>query len=201
VCETTSDRKATWLFSATIPDGVRKLITDYMSPKAHTLKIDQAHVVNRDISHRFITIRGPEKSARVVQFLERQRTDRGVIFCRTKMGATRLAEELKAQGLPVGILQGDLPQLDRDKVLRSFKKGRFQFLIATDVAARGIDIAGLAFVVHYQLPDQSEHYTHRSGRTARAGNKGVSIVFITQDERVELNQLAKKLGLNFTEMR
>ena len=201
ICEITKSRQATWLFSATIPDGVRKLITDYMSPHAHTVKIDQTHVVNRDITHRFITVRGKEKTARVADFLKQQGPDRGVIFCRTKAGATALSEELGTLGFAVGVLQGDLPQLERDKVLRSFKKGRFQFLIATDVAARGIDVEGLAFVIHYQLPDQIEYYTHRSGRTGRAGKKGVSIAFVGHEEKQDITKLAKELGLNFVEMR
>jgi ATP-dependent RNA helicase DeaD len=200
ICEITRSRKATWLFSATIPDGVRKLIAEYMSPQAHTVKIDQTHVVNRDIAHRFIVVRGKEKTARVAEFLNQQSADRGVIFCRTKAGATTLAEELGGLGFPVGVLQGDLPQLERDKVLRSFKKGRFQFLIATDVAARGIDVEGLAFVIHYQLPDQMDYYTHRSGRTGRAGRKGVSIAFIDHSEKPDITKLAKELGLNFVEL-
>ena len=136
----------------------------------------------------------------MADFLKQQGADRGVIFCRTKAGATHSAEELAALGFPVGVLQGDLPQLERDKVLRSFKKGRFQFLIATDVAARGIDVEGLAFVIHHQLPDQIEYYTHRSGRTGRAGKKGVSIAFIGHTEKQDITKLAKELGLNFMEM-
>jgi ATP-dependent RNA helicase DeaD len=201
ICEITQSRQATWLFSATIPDGVRRLITDYMSPQAHTLKIDQAHVVNRDSAHRFIVVREKEKTARVAEFLKHQGADRGVIFCRTKSGANTLSEELAALGYPVDVLQGDLPQLERDKVLRSFKKGRFQFLVATDVAARGIDVEGLAFVVHHQLPDQMDYYTHRSGRTGRAGRKGVSIAFIGHEEKTVITRLARELGLNFMEMR
>ncbi|MDB6069242.1 MAG: box helicase domain protein [Verrucomicrobiales bacterium] len=201
ICEITRSRQATWLFSATIPEGVKRLITDYMSPQAHTVRIDQAHVVNRDIAHRFVVVREKEKTARIAEFLKHQGEDRGVIFCRTKAGATALSEELAEKGYPVDVLQGDLPQLERDKVLRSFKKGRFQFLIATDVAARGIDVEGLAFVIHHQLPDQIDYYTHRSGRTGRAGRKGVSIAFLGHEEKGDITKLAKELGLNFVEMR
>lgn len=201
ICAITQTRRATWLFSATIPDGVKKLITDYMSPAAHTLRIDQAHVVNRDITHRFIVCRGQDKTDRIAAFLKQHSGDRGVIFCRTKAGAARLAEELTERGFPVGVLQGDLMQLERDKVLRSFRKGRFQFLIATDVAARGIDVEGLAFVIHHQLPDQIDHYTHRSGRTGRAGRSGVSIALIGNDEKPEITKIAKTLGLHFVEVR
>lgn len=197
----TQGRRATWLFSATIPAGVQKLITDYMSPKSHNLKIDQQHVVNRNISHRFIVCQIREKTDRIADFLKSQGEERGVIFCRTRAGATKLFEELTERGHCLGVLQGDLMQTERDKVLRSFRKGRFQFLIATDVAARGIDVEGLAFVLHHQLPDQIDYYTHRSGRTGRAGRTGVSIALISHQERVDIGKLEQMLGLSFVEMR
>lgn len=197
----TQGRRATWLFSATIPAGVQKLITDYMSPKSHSLKIDQQHVVNRDISHRFIVCQIREKTDRIADFLKSQGEERGVIFCRTRAGATKLFDELTERGHRLGVLQGDLMQTERDKVLRSFRKGRFQFLIATDVAARGIDVEGLAFVLHHQLPDQIEYYTHRSGRTGRAGRSGVSIALICHQERADIDKLGQRLGLSFAEMR
>lgn len=201
ICTKTQSRKATWLFSATIPDGVRKLITDYMSPQPAVLKIDQSHVVNRDIEHRFMVCPVKEKTARIANFLKRQGEERGVVFCRTKAGAIKLSEELAELGCVAGVLQGDMMQSDRDKVLRSFRKGRFQFLIATDVAARGIDVEGLAFVIHHQLPDQIDYYTHRSGRTGRAGRPGVSIALIGQKEKVDIASLSKALGLSFVELR
>ena len=201
ICAITQTRRATWLFSATIPDGVQKLISEYMSPAAHTLKIDRAHVVNRDIAHRFIVCTVPQKPDCIAALLKQHNDERGVIFCRTKAGAARLAEELKERGFPIGVIQGDLMQVERDKVLRSFRKGRFQFLVATDVAARGIDVEGLAFVIHHQLPDQLDQYTHRSGRTGRAGRSGVSIALITREEKPDITGLAKALGLNFVELR
>jgi len=197
----TQGRRATWLFSATIPAGVQQLITDYMSPKAHSIKIDQKHVVNRDISHRFMVCQIKEKTDRISSFLKSQGEERGVIFCRTRAGATKLHAELTERGHCLGVLQGDLMQTERDKVLRSFRKGRFQFLIATDVAARGIDVEGLAFVLHHQLPDQIDYYTHRSGRTGRAGRTGVSIALICQQERADITKLGQVLGLHFVEMR
>lgn len=201
ICSKTQGRRSTWLFSATIPDGVQRLITDYMSPTAHVLKVDHKHVVNRDIDHRFVLCTVKEKTSRIVDFLRRQGQERGVIFCRTKAGATSLADELSQAGFAVGVLQGDLMQLERDKVLRSFRKERFQFLISTDVAARGIDVEGLAFVLHHQLPDRIEYYTHRSGRTGRAGRKGVSVSMIGQKEKADIAQLGKQLGLTFTQVR
>jgi len=201
ICEQTKGREATWLFSATIPRGVRALITDYMSPQAQSIQIDHRHVVNRDISHHFMVCQIREKDDRIDDFLRAQGEDRGVVFCRTRAGAIRLFEELRGRGQPVGVLQGDLMQTERDKVLRSFRKGRFQFLIATDVAARGIDVEGLAFVLHHQLPEKVEYYTHRSGRTGRAGRPGVSIALICPNERQEIAKLGQTLSLTFHEMR
>jgi len=200
ICQQTNSRRATWLFSATIPAGVQSLIKDYMSVSPCLLKIDHKHVVNRDISHRFMVCPISEKTNRIASFLRRKSGERGVIFCRTKAGAIQLAEELTEHGFTVGLLQGDLMQTERDKVLRSFRKNRFQFLIATDVAARGIDVEGLAFVLHHQLPDQVDYYTHRSGRTGRAGRTGISIALICQKERPQIFKLEKALGLSFEEV-
>src|SRR5210317_309360 len=104
-----------------------------------------------------------------------------------------MGEELEKKGLSVGVLQGDLSQRERDKLMRGFKKARTQYLIATDVAARGIDVEGLSFVIHHQLPDQFQYYTHRSGRTARAGKKGTSLCLIEPDERKEITILENEL--------
>lgn len=122
-----------------------------------------------------------------------------MLFCRTISDAKHLCRKLTALGFSVGLLQGDLTQPERDKVMRGFKKERFQYLVATDVAARGIDVEGLSFVIHHQLSDQTDHYTHRSGRTARAGKKGVSIALITPREKHRLAGLEKELKVRFKE--
>lgn len=124
-----------------------------------------------------------------------------MIFCRTRAGAIRLGSELKKQGIAVDVLQGDLSQKDRDKVMRAFRKERSRILISTDVAARGIDIDGLAFVIHRQLPEQTQYYTHRSGRTARAGRKGLSLCLIEPDERERITELEQELGIHFQALR
>jgi ATP-dependent RNA helicase DeaD len=196
----TRGRKSTWLFSATIPDAIHGLIKDCMTGKPHLLKIDKAHVVNRDIDHQFKICSRDEKTDVISQFLKRQHGHRGVIFCRTKAGAIILGKQLITKGFPVDVLQGDLTQKERDTVMRSFKKERTQFLIATDVAARGIDVEGLSFVIHHQLPEQVEYYTHRSGRTARAGKKGISISLIEPRERAKITKLENDLGLSFSEV-
>ncbi|MES2476819.1 MAG: DEAD/DEAH box helicase [Verrucomicrobiota bacterium] len=196
----TRGRRATWLFSATIPDAIHGLVKDCMSDKPHQIKIDKAHVVNRDIDHKFVTLSRDEKTDFISNYLGGRDEQRGVIFCRTKAGAIVLGKQLVTRGHPVAVLQGDLTQKERDTIMRSFKKERFRFLVATDVAARGIDVEGLSFVIHHQLPEQTEYYTHRSGRTARAGKKGSSIVLIEPRERAKLKGLESELGLEFQEI-
>jgi len=194
-------RRSTWLFSATFPEAIQVLIKGCMSPDAHSIQIDQSNVVNRDIDHRFAICKREDKTEFIANFLKRQKEGRGLIFCRTKAGANELCHELVELGLPVAVLQGDLMQKERDKVMRAFKKQRVQFVVATDVAARGIDVEGLTFVIHHQLPDQREYYTHRSGRTARAGKKGMSLALINSKEKWQLTELETKLRVKFNEYR
>ena len=194
----TPARKATWLFSATFQKRVEGLIQDNMSANAHRLQVEPKQIVNRNIDHQFALCAREEKDAFIINYLKGQGNERGLIFCRTRAGAIRMGEELEKVGLSVGVIQGDLSQKDRDKVMRGFKKERIQFLIATDVAARGIDVEGLAFVIQHQLPDAIQYYTHRSGRTARAGKKGVSLTLIEASERGQITKLEQSLGLNFT---
>ncbi|HEY1084163.1 MAG TPA: DEAD/DEAH box helicase [Prosthecobacter sp.] len=199
ILKLTPRRQSTWLFSATFPEAINNLIKGCMAPGPHTIQVDQKHVVNRDIDHRYILCRPEEKTPFISAFLHRQKQGRGLIFCRTKADAITLCRELAAQGLPVDVLQGDLPQKERDKVMRAFKKERVQFVVATDVAARGIDVADLAFVIHHQLPEQLEYYTHRSGRTARAGKKGMSLCLVHPKEKWKLPKMETELHVKFRE--
>jgi len=193
----TKNRKSTWLFSATFQEEIQRLVKICMSEQPRFIKIDEEHVVNRNIQHRYAICDHAEKVEFIAQYLKYQNEERGLIFCSLKGNAVRLGHELTDLGFSVGVLQGDMIPKERDKVLRSFRKKRFQFLIATDVAARGIDIESLAFVIHHQLPDQIEFYTHRSGRTARAGKKGISIVLIEPKERWRIKKIEKELDIHF----
>ena len=197
----TAQRRSTWLFSATFPDAINQLIKGCMAANPNSIQIDQANVVNRDIDHRYIICKPEEKTPFITEFLRRQKTGRGLIFCRTKADAITLGNELAGLGLPVDVSQGDLMQKERDKVMRAFKKERVQFMVATDVVARGIDVPGLTFVIHHQLPEQLEYYTHRSGRTARAGNKGMSLALVHPKEKWKLPQLESALHITFREYR
>lgn len=198
IFDQTKKREATWLFSATFQKKLRSLIEDHMSLQAHRVQVEPEQIVNRNIDHQYAICAREEKDAFIVQYLRSQGADRGLIFCRTRAGSIRMGEELEKAGLSVAVIQGDLSQRDRDKVMRAFKKERVQFLVATDVAARGIDVEGLAFVIQHQLPDAPQYYTHRSGRTARAGKKGVSLTLIEPGERGGITKLEQSLGLNFS---
>jgi ATP-dependent RNA helicase DeaD len=198
---TKPSRRATWLFSATFPEKIQRLITDSMSTQPKVIKVEKTKSVNRNIAHRYVISHRDDKDDWIANFLRAQGADRGVIFCRTRAGAIKLGSELEKHGITAGVLQGDLSQKDRDKVMRAFKKERTQFLIATDVAARGIDIEGLSFVIHRQLPEKVQYYTHRAGRTARAGKKGVSICLIEPEERPRITELEQELGIVFQALR
>lgn len=194
-------RRCTWLFSATIPTGIEQLTREHMAANAPLLKVDRAHVVNRHITHEYIVLSREEKLERIMQFLRKHQDQRGLIFCRTRENAIKLAQQLSNEGFALELLHGDVMQKDRDKVMRSFKKNRVPLLIATDVAARGIDVPDLSFVIHHQLPEQIEYYTHRSGRTARAGKSGLSLALIDPREKNKIKELEEVLSIYFSEIR
>ena len=199
ILEFTTGTRKTWLFSATLPQGIRELIKSYMSKEAFKVHIDPKNQVNQDIKHLYCFCTAKEKNDKVEDFLKEYPEEQGLIFCKTKLGAVALNSELEKRGYSAGVLHGDMNQLEREKVMRAFKKERLRLLVATDVAARGIDIPALSFVLHYQLPDQSEYYTHRSGRTARAGKKGVSFAFIHPQDKKMIKELEKSLNIQFFE--
>lgn len=196
----TRGRRSTWLFSATFPDSIHSLVKGAMPGQPETLKIDKAHVVNQNIDHRYAVCGKDEKNDFLAEFLESRGEERGLVFVRTKAGAVALGRQLEKLGFPVDVIQGDMSQRERDKVMRGFKNERTRILVATDVAARGIDVEGLSFVIHYQLPEQLEYYTHRSGRTARAGKKGTSIALIDSRERKKIGKFEEALAVTFTEI-
>ena len=190
-----------WLFSATMPFGIKQIIDEHLSPDAYRIVVSSKNIVNKDIEHQYIKCAVHDKFDVLMKFLRSNGDKRGVVFCRTKAGAQELENQLIAKKISAGSIHGDLLQKERDKVMRAFKKRRIQFLIATDIAARGIDIEDLAFVVHHQLPEKDEYYTHRSGRTARAGKKGISLALAAPSEMKQIEHLETKLGITFKEVR
>ena len=189
-----------WLFSATIPHGIQQIVKEHMSPRAHRIVIEGRNVVNKDIDHQYLVCSEEEKLSKVMQLLKSEEGIRGVVFCRTKAAAQKLAKQLIAKNVAADAIHGDLLQKERDKVMRAFKKERVQLLVATDLAARGLDIEGLSFVLHYQLPESEDYYTHRSGRTARAGKKGISLCLVSSDEIKKLKEYERSLNISFSQV-
>ncbi|MEQ6119601.1 DEAD/DEAH box helicase [Reichenbachiella sp. MALMAid0571] len=193
--------KSKWLFSATMPHEIKQIVNEHLSPDAHRIEMNTKNVVNKNIEHQFVICEGEDKLHVLIQFLQTQHKNRGVVFCKTKAATQTLAKQLISKNIAADAIHGDLLQKERDKVMRAFKNESLQILIATDLAARGIDIEALAYVVHYQLPDKEEYYTHRSGRTARAGKKGISLCIVTSPEMKQIKYFEKALGIGFSQIR
>lgn len=190
-----------WLFSATIPHGIRQIVNEHLSNDAHRIEINAKDVVNKNIKHQYVVCNEEDKLHVLMQFLKAEQSNRGMVFCKTKIATQKLEKQLQAKNVAAGAIHGDLLQKERDKVMRAFKKSRLNILIATDIAARGLDIEALSYVVHYQLPDKEEYYTHRSGRTARAGKEGVSLCLVTTKELKQIRYFEKTLGIGFSQIR
>ena len=193
--------QARWLFSATIPPAVKDILNKHISGSAHFIEISPEKSVNPRIAHQYVMAEEDQKLDMLLSFLRAHPDDRGIIFTRTKKASTLLHKQMEARNKTVGLLNGDMKQVEREKVLRGFKNKSLQYVIATDIAARGIDVAGLEFVVHYQMPDQDDYYTHRAGRTARAGQSGVSLVLASKQDLKAIKYLAKKLKISFSQVR
>lgn len=194
---TNAKKSNTWLFSATMPAALKEIIEEFMADDAFTVTVSKDNVVNEAISHKYLIADIKDKVDVLSRFLKLQGEKRGIIFCRTKAGTQTLEKQLKAKNIQAEAIHGDLGQRDRDRVMRLFKSKRLQILIATDISARGIDVDNLAYVLHYQLPDQLEYYTHRSGRTARAGREGFSIAFVAPSELNKIADLERDLKISF----
>lgn len=195
---TSGDRK-TWLFSATMPEEIQRIIKTYMDSNSPRIEINRNALVNANITHLYARTSIKEKADAIISFLEQRKDERGIIFCRTKAGTQNLTKLLIEEGFSIGALEGDMQQREREKVMRAFKNESLQYLVSTDVSARGIDVRGLSFVIHHQLPEKLEYYTHRSGRTARAGKSGISMAFVLPSEIQRIHEIQKELNIKFTE--
>lgn len=200
VMKMTRGARHIWLFSATMPQGIKKMIHKHLAADAPFIKIDKQHIVNPNIQHQYIPCKEGEKLGLIVQFLKDRGQQRGLIFCRTRADTIAFGEALNRHDFSAVVLHGDLMQTERDKIMRMFKKERARILITTDISARGIDIEGLSFVIHHQLPEQNEYYTHRSGRTARAGKTGISLALTTPHEEKRIKQISRELGITFRDV-
>ncbi len=193
-------KSKTWLFSATMPPALKSMMFKYMREDAPSVMVAKKDIINQNIEHQFFICKRDDKIDYVREFIRQQGTAKGLIFARTISDVEVIHRKITADGTKAEMLHGDLEQRDREKAMRAIKGKRAQLMIATDVSARGIDVENLAYVVHYQLPDNVEYYTHRAGRTARAGRRGISICFITQEELKDLAKVEKELHVKFIKL-
>ncbi|MCI4443487.1 MAG: DEAD/DEAH box helicase [Lentimicrobium sp.] len=188
----------TFLFSATLPGTIKQLIQNYLNKNVVQVSADMQTVGNQGIDHQYIVVDPIEKLDVLMHFLTSKEGERGIIFCKTKAAVNKLAKNLAINRFSSGALHGSLSQGIRDRIMEQFREGHINILVATDLAARGIDVKEISYVVNYHLPDVYEVYVHRSGRTARAGAKGLSLTVLQQEEVAEIADFEAALGIKFT---
>jgi ATP-dependent RNA helicase DeaD len=186
------------LFTATMPKDVRQLIKEYLADDSAEIRINAEELINQKIEHQYLIYRKSMKLDYLKAFLNERTEQRGILFCRTKVAAKRLSKQLAGFVVSADAIHGNLNQESREKVMRGFKNNRISLLIATDIAARGIDVKDLDYIIHYHLPENSGQYTHRSGRTARAGKSGISISLLKNEEMAEIKLLESQLNIKFS---
>ncbi|MBF2709245.1 DEAD/DEAH box helicase [Flavobacterium soyangense] len=188
----------TYLFSATIPGTIKQLIQNYLNKNVVQISADMQTIGNQGIDHQYIVVNPIEKLDILMHFLTSKEGERGIIFCKTKAAVNKLAKNLAINRFSSGALHGSLSQGIRDRIMEQFREGHINILVATDLAARGIDVKEISYVVNYHLPDVYEVYVHRSGRTARAGAKGFSLTVLQQEEVTEIADFERELGIKFS---
>jgi len=196
ILSNTPKEKATWLFSATMPKEVAIIAKKFMnSPQEITVGTKNSGATT--VQHEYYVAGGRDRYPVLKRLADTNPNIFSVIFCRTKRDTQKVAENLIEDGYNAGALHGDLSQNQRDLVMNAFRKKQIQMLVATDVAARGIDVDDITHVINYQLPDEIETYNHRSGRTGRAGKSGTSMVIITRSEMRKIKAIENKIQKKF----
>ena len=192
ILKNTPNDKDSWLFSATMPPEVNVIAKKFMhDPKEITIGTKNSSAKN--ISHQYYIVGARERYSALRAVITLNTDIFGCVFCRTKIETQKVADKLIKDGYKAAAIHGDLSQNQRDAVMQSFRKKKIQLLIATDVAARGIDVDDITHVINYQLPDEIEIYTHRSGRTGRAGKQGTSVIFVTKSDQRKIRMIENKL--------
>ncbi len=194
----TPEYKQVALFSATMPPAIRKLATKYLhEPQEITAKSKTATAEN--ISQRYIQVAGPRKMDALTRVLEVEPFEAMIVFVRTKQATEEVAEKLRARGLSAAAINGDIPQAQRERTIAALRDGRIDILVATDVAARGLDVERISHVLNYDIPHDTESYVHRIGRTGRAGRSGTALLFVSPRERHLLKAIEKATRQTLTE--
>lgn len=192
----TPQDKSTWLFSATMPKEVANIAKKFMKNPIE-ITVGNKNESTNQVSHEYYLVNARDRYQALKRLADANPDIFSVIFCRTKRDTQKVAEQLIEDGYSAGALHGDLSQNQRDLVMKSFRNKQIQMLVATDVAARGIDVDDITHVINYQLPDEIETYTHRSGRTGRAGKTGVSMVIVSKSEVRKIKSIERIIKKDF----
>jgi len=196
ILQNTPERDSTWLFSATMPQEIRNVSKRYMKEPVE-ITVGKKNTANKNIDHQFCITSAQHRYETLKRLIDFNPGMYGIIFTRTKIDAQEIAEKLTREGYDIDALHGDLTQQQRNKVMDEFREKTLQLLIATDVAARGIDVVGITHVINYELPDDVEVYTHRSGRTGRAGKTGVCMSIVHTRETGRIRQIERMVQVPF----
>ncbi|RUA06591.1 MAG: ATP-dependent helicase [Flavobacteriia bacterium] len=196
ILETIPEQKTTLLFSATFPKEVEAIAKNYMRETVE-LSAGKRNIGAENVSHEYYLVNERNRYPALKRIADINPDIYGIVFCRTRRETKDVADKLITDGYNADALHGDLSQAQRDIVMQKFRSKHLQILVATDVAARGLDVNDLTHIINYKLPDQIESYTHRSGRTGRAGKKGISIAIITNKEKGTLTQIERKINKKF----
>lgn len=199
ILKNTPIRESTWLFSATMPSEIRKVSKKYMKDPVE-ITVGKMNTANKSIDHQYYVTSAPHRYETLKRLIDFNPGIYGLIFTRTKADAQNISEKLTREGYDIDALHGDLTQPQRDRVMNQFRDKSLQLLIATDVAARGIDVKDITHVINYELPDDVEVYTHRSGRTGRAGSTGICISIIHSRETYRLRQIERIVQVPLVKM-
>jgi ATP-dependent RNA helicase DeaD len=192
----TPEDKNTWLFSATMPKEVSNIAKKFMNSPIE-ITVGNKNESTNQVSHEYYLVNARDRYQALKRLADANPDIFSVIFCRTKRDTQKVAENLIEDGYSAGALHGDLSQNQRDLVMKSFRNQQIQMLVATDVAARGIDVDDITHVINYQLPDEPEIYTHRSGRTGRAGKTGISMVIVSKSEVRKIKSIERIINQKF----
>lgn len=198
IVEVLPKSRRTILFSATLPGAIKQLIQNYLSKHVKQVTVDMETKGHQGINHQYVIVEPIEKLNVLMHFLNSKTGQRGIIFCKTKAAVNKLAKNLAINKFSSGALHGSLTQGIRDRIMEQFREGYINILVATDLAARGIDVKDVTYVVNYHLPEFYESYIHRSGRTARVGAKGLALTVLQKEEAFEIPEFEDELGITFT---
>ena len=191
------DRKQTLMFSATMPQEIKDLAETILN-KPQFIRTEKEEITNNNITQYYYVVDEHERDQAILRLIESNDPKKAIIFCRTKRETARLSEYLAGQGYTTTALHGDMEQWDRQKTMKSFRRNEYRLLVATDVAARGLDVRDVTHVFNYHIPFESESYVHRIGRTGRAKRDGIAMMLVTPHELRELERIQKDVGSELT---